>query len=69
MGKSDKCIGISRDIQCSRKPDRRDTNIAGFVFLRVPSIRRGLPRKRSEESCCQIGTLSLSRGFVFDTDQ
>lgn len=32
MRESDKRVGISRDMRRSRKPDRRNMDIAGFVF-------------------------------------
>lgn len=50
MRESDKCVGISRNMQRSRKPDRRDTDIAGFVFCLCHRCEGGLRRKRSEAS-------------------
>ena len=50
MRESDKGIGISRDMQRSRKPDRRDTDIADFVSCLCHRCEKGLRRKRSEAS-------------------
>jgi hypothetical protein len=69
MRESDKCVGVLRDMQRSRKPDRRDTDIAGFVFCLCHRCEGVCDESAQKQAGSAAGVNIVPVEVLLDTDQ